>query len=61
MKYYEVRNNLEQSLPMQLPNGKQVILPRRNYKMSVKLTEEQVNFQPVQNLKKQNIIKVKEL
>ncbi len=61
MKVFEIKNNLEQALPINLPDGRQIIVPERNSRIGVRLTEEEKNFFQIQNLYKSNLIKINEI
>ena len=61
MKVFEIKNNLEQALPINLPDGKQIVLPSKDTRISVRLTEVEKNFFQIQNLYKSNLIKISEI
>lgn len=61
MRVFEIKNNLEQGLPINLPDGRQLILPEKKTKVGIKLTESEVKFFQIQNLYKSNLIKINEI
>ena len=60
MKLYEIKNNLEQTIPVHLPDGREIQLPPRNKKMSITLNEQEAGFFQIQQLRKSNLIRMKE-
>jgi len=61
MRVFEIKNNLEQGLPINLPDGRQIVLPERSTRIGVRLTEAEKNFFQIQNLYKSNLIKINEI
>lgn len=61
MRVFEIKNNLEQGLPLNLPDGKQIILPSRDTRIGIRLTEQEKNFFQIQNLHRSNLIKINEI